>query len=132
MRIEPGTRHPYRLAVEARDGEAMAKALHPDVEFHAAPFREPVRGRDNVLLLLAALSTTFKKIEFTDEPWGETTYVFTVRVSLEGGHEIEIVDHVQSAEDGLVKRVTTFARPLESLQVVAERLSETHAELTSQ
>src|SRR5438874_11589018 len=130
MRPKPSTTHPYRRAVEARDGQAMAKALHPEVTFHAAPFKEPVRGRDNVLRLLATLSALFKKIEFTDELWGDESYVFVVGVTLEGGHHIEIVDHVQHDDDLLVKRVTTYARPLDSLRLVAERLADTHANLT--
>lgn len=130
MRMEAPTSHPYRRAVEARDGEAMAKALHPDVSFHAAPFDEPIRGRDNVLGFLGALSALFKEIEFTDELWGEGSYAFTVRVTLDGGHHIEIVDHLRHDDDLVVTRVTTFARPLASLQVVADRLADTHAHLS--
>ena len=73
---------------------------------------------------------TGEQVWESDEVWGDKSYVFAVTVTLHGGQYIEVVDHVQHDDDLHVKRVTTYARPLASLQVLAERLADTHAQLT--
>lgn len=126
---ERGAPHPYRLAIEARDADAVLKSLHPDVSFCPAPFAEPIQGRDNVLAFLAVLATVFEKPEITDELWGDASYAFTFRDRVEG-YDVEVVDHLQLDAGGLVTRITTTARPLASLRLLAGKLADAHAELS--
>jgi hypothetical protein len=120
--------HPYRRALEARDAEALAAVLHPDVTFYTPAFEAPLRGRDTVLALFGVLATVFEDPEITDELAGEGTHAITFRLSVEG-HPIEGVDHLQLAEDGRVRSITVSMRPLASLQVLAARMAATYAEL---
>lgn len=122
--------HPYRSALEARDGEALAATLRPDVTFHTPAFDEPVRGREKVLALFAVLATVFEDPEVTDELSGDGSHAIVFRLAV-NGHPIEGVDHLELDEEGLVRRVTVTMRPLASVQVLAERMAETHASLTA-
>jgi hypothetical protein len=120
--------HPYRAALEARDAEALAATLHPDVVFHAPAFEKPLRGRDAVLRLFGVLASVFEDPEITDELTGEGSHAITFRLTVDG-FPIEGVDYLQLGEDGRVRSITVSMRPLESLQVLAGRVAETYASL---
>ena len=122
--------HPYRTALESRDAEALAAALHPDVIFDTPAFEEPIRGRDNVLALFWVLATEFENPEITDELSGDGSHAVTFRLSVDG-HPIQGVDYLQLDEAGLVRRITVSMRPLASLQAVADRMADTVANLTA-
>lgn len=120
--------HPYRAALEARDAEALAAALHPDVTFHSPVFDYPLRGRDRVVALFGVLATVFEDPEITDELGGQGTHAITFRLSVDG-HPIEGVDHLQLDVDGRVRTITVSLRPLASMQVLAARVAEPYATL---
>jgi len=121
--------HPYRTALERRDPEALAAILAPDVEFHTPAFEKPIEGRDNVLALFAVLASVFEDPEITDELSGDGTHAIVFRLTVDG-HPIEGVDHLRLDADGRVRRITVTMRPLESLRVLADRMAETHANLS--
>jgi hypothetical protein len=115
------TTHPYRAALEARDPEQLAATLHPEVVFDTPAFEEPIRGRDNVLVLFGVLATVFEDPEITDELSGEGSYAIVFRLTVDG-HAIDGVDYLRLDEEGLVRRITVTMRPLASLQVLVERV----------
>jgi hypothetical protein len=124
------TPHPYRTALENRDPEALFNALHPDVIFHTPAFEEQVLGREKVLALFGVLATVFEDPVITDELTGDGSHAIAFRLRVDG-HPIEGVDHLQLDEDGLVRRITVTMRPLSSLQVLADRMAGTVANLSS-
>src|SRR5919201_3002300 len=111
--------HPYRIALDRRDGQALVESLHPDVSFYTPAFPEPIHGRDNVLALFAALASVFEEPEIVDELAGEGTHAIVVRLSVEG-HPIDAVDYLELDDEGLVRRITVMMRPLSSVRVLAE------------
>jgi hypothetical protein len=123
-------RHPYRVALEAGDPEALAAALHPDVILDTPGFEAPVRGRDNVLALFSVVASNTESLEITDEFWGDGSHVLIFRLTVEG-NQIDGADYLQLDEDGLVKRITISMRPLRTLQALSQRLADTHARLTT-
>jgi SnoaL-like domain len=124
------TPHPYRTALEARDAEALAAALHPDVTFHSPAFEDPLRGRDTVLALFGVLATVFEDPEITDELAGDGTHAITFRLGVDG-HPIEGVDYLQLDEDGRVRSITVSMRPLASVQALAARMAESFSNLAA-
>jgi hypothetical protein len=121
--------HPYRSALELRDAEALAAALHPDVILETPAFEEPIRGRDSVLAIFGVLATVFEDPEIIDELSGDGSHAITFRLSVEG-HPIQGIDYFQLDEEGLVRRIMVTMRPLGPLQALAERMAETVANLT--
>jgi hypothetical protein len=120
--------HPYRTALENRDPEALMAALHPEVVFYPPGFVEPVRGRENVLMLFGLLGSVFEDPEITDELEGDGSHVITFRLGVDG-HPIEGVDYLKLDQDGLVTSITVSMRPLPSVQVLTERMRETVTQL---
>jgi hypothetical protein len=118
------TRHPYRTALENRDPEALRDALHPDVVFWTPAFIEPVRGRDNVLMLFGVLGTLFEDPAITDELDGEGTHAIAFRLKVEG-HEIEGVDHLELDKGGRVTTIMVSMRPLPAVEVLRDRMRAT-------
>ena len=122
--------HPYRAALEAGDPDALAAALHPDVILDTPGFEAPIRGRDNVLTLFGVLASNIESIEFIDEFWGDGSHALIFRLSVDGS-QIDGADYLQLDADGLVKQITISMRPLPYVQVLAERLADTHARLST-
>jgi hypothetical protein len=122
-------RHPYRAALENRDAAALLETLHPDVIFDTPAFEESIRGRENVLALFGVLATVFEQPEITDELSGEGSRALVFRLSVDG-HPIEGVDYLELDEENRVRRITVSMRPLASLQVLADKMAETVANLT--
>jgi hypothetical protein len=122
--------HPYRTALENGDVAGLFEALHPDVIFDTPAFETPVRGRLNVLALFGVLATVFEDPVVTDELSGEGSHAITFCLSVDG-HAIQGVDYLELDEQGRVRRITVTMRPLASLQVLAKRMAETVAELTT-
>lgn len=122
------TRHPYRVALESRDGAALQEVLHPDVTFYSPGFVEPVKGRDNVMILFAALGDIFEDPQVVDELEGDGTRAIAFRMTVDG-HPLEGVDHLQLDDSGRVVRITVSMRPLPSLQILSDRIRETIAEI---
>lgn len=122
--------HPYRIALENRDGGALAAALHLDVVLDTPAFDTPIYGRDRVLAFFIQLATVVADLKITDELWGERTHAISFRLRVDG-HPIEGVDYLQLGEEDLVKRITVTARPLASVQVLAERMADTVAKLSA-
>jgi hypothetical protein len=122
------TPHPYRTALESRDAEALAAALHPDVTFDSPAFDAPLRGRDTIVGLFAVLAGVFEDPEITDELVGDGTRAITFRLSVDG-RPIEGVDYLRLDEEGLVRSITVSLRPLSSVLVLAARMAEPYTRL---
>jgi hypothetical protein len=122
------TPHPYRSALENRDGQALMESLHPEVSFHSPAWSEPIVGRDNVMTLFAKLAEVFENPVIVDELEGRETRAIVFKLEVDG-HPIEGVDHLEIDGDGRVRRVTVFMRPLASLEALAKRMRATVSEL---
>ncbi|MFL5907846.1 MAG: nuclear transport factor 2 family protein [Solirubrobacterales bacterium] len=120
--------HPYRSALENRDGQALMEALHPEVSFHSPAWSEPIVGRDKVMMLFAKLAEVFEYPVIIDELEGEGTRAIVFRLEVDG-HPIEGTDYLELADDARVQRITVFMRPLASLEALANRMRETVSEL---
>src|SRR5256885_2116872 len=116
--------HPYRTALEARDGEALAAALRPDVVFFPAGFEQPIRGRANVLAFFMVLVTIFEDPVIVDELVGEGTRAIAFELQVDG-QPLEGVDHLVLDDEGLVSEITVTMRPLAPLQILTDRLRDT-------
>jgi ketosteroid isomerase-like protein len=116
--------HPYRTALEERDGDALREALHPEVIFFTPGFEEPIKGRDNVLMLFAVLADLFEQPVILDELEGKVSHAIAFRLVVQG-HSIEGVDRLEFDDQGRVVRVIVTMRPLDAVQVLADRVHET-------
>lgn len=116
------TPHPFRTAVENRDVDAMVSCLDPRVTFHSPVAFTPFVGHDQVRELFVALLEVFEGFHYVDELAGDGTHALIFRASI-GDVQIQGLDHMVLADDGLVTEFTVMVRPLSA----AIRLAETMA-----
>lgn len=114
---------PFRTAVERRDVDAMAAALHPDVVFHSPAVFQPYQGREATMALLRHVLEVFEDFRYLDELSGEGSHglVFAARV---GDRTLQGWDYLQLDDDGLITELTVMVRPLSGLMALAQAMSE--------
>ena len=120
--------HPVRAAVEARDIEALAALLAPDVVFNSPVAFHAFTGRDTVAEVLSNVMEVFTDFVYVDELDGEDTHalVFTAGV---GGRAVQGLDHLRYDADGLVSEFTVMVRPLSGVIALAEAMGPRVAHL---
>lgn len=114
-------RHPFRLAVEADDTDAVTELLHPDVEFRSPAVHRPYHGRAAVAHLLHHAKATLAGLTYFDELHGDDTVAlfFTARV---GDKDVEGLDHLTLDADGRITRLRVMIRPLSGLIATAQTM----------
>jgi hypothetical protein len=114
-------RHPFRLAVEADDMDAVTALLHPEVEFRSPAVHRPYHGRTAVTHLLRHAKATLAGLTYIDELHGEgsVALIFTAQV---GDKEVEGLDHLTLDEDGRITRLRVMIRPLSGLIATAQTM----------
>ena len=94
----------FREAVQHRDLDAMAAALHPDVVFHSPAVFKPYEGREATIGLLRHVLEVFEDFRYLDELSGDGSHglVFAARVG----------------------DLTVMVRPLSGLIALAQAMAE--------
>jgi hypothetical protein len=115
-------RHPFRVAAEAHDADALVATLACDVVLHSPVTFHPYVGREavgGVLRLVAEAFEDWRCISELHDPTGTIAFVFRARV---GHRELEGVDLLRFGADGLVADLTVAIRPLSGLIALAQAI----------
>lgn len=107
-------RHPFIVAIEARDHAALADTLAPDVVLHPAVTRTVFGGRETVAELYASVLEAFEELEVVDELRGGDTHAFFWRGRIDGRF-VEGSDRLRLDGAGKVREITVVGRPLSGL-----------------
>jgi hypothetical protein len=114
--------HPFRVAAEAHDADALVATLAPDVVLHSPVTFHPYVGREAVGGVLQMVADAFEDwhciAELHDSP-GIVAFVFRARA---GQRELEGVDLLRLNADGLVADLTVMIRPLSGLIALAQAI----------
>ena len=115
---------PFRAAVEARDHDALLRALAPDVVLRSPIFEVPFTGIEEAGDLFAVLLEEIWPFTYLDEIAGDPHLLhFTAEIK---GEELEAIDLLRFDDEGRVKEITVFFRPFPA---VAAFLSATGPKL---
>jgi SnoaL-like domain len=103
---------PLRLAMEARDVDAIVDAFAPDAEF-----RSPLTGKlvfKGRARIEAVAKVTLEVLEdfhyYTEEMVNDRTGFLVAQAQIDG-LDVEIVDRIQFHPDGKIQTLTVFFRP---------------------
>ena len=122
--------NPFRAAVEAHDLDRAVALLDDDVVFRSPVVFKPYHGRDEVAVLLGAVSRVFEDFRYEREIGGpdaaDHALVFRARV---GDREIEGCDFLHTGDNGLIDEFFVMVRPLSAALALAEAMK---AELAPQ
>jgi hypothetical protein len=111
-------RNPLREAMVARDIGLLERSLADDVVLRSPIFSVPFEGKPDAVRLFAALYEVLGEMTYlVDEPGDPAVFVWRTDVK---GEPLEGVDLVTYDEDGLVKEVTVFMRPLRGIAAFAD------------
>lgn len=115
--------HPFRAAIEARDIDAAAALLSPDVEFRSPVAFVPYRGRDTAAAVLHAVSNVFEDFSYLREIGASDSrdhaLVFQARV---GDKHVEGCDLLRTDENGLIEELVVMVRPMSAMLALAEAM----------
>jgi SnoaL-like domain len=116
------TPHPFRLAAEAKDLEAMTTTLREDVVLHSPILFRGFEGREIVIGVLTHVAATLEDFRYTDELAEADTVVLRFKARV-GDRELEGIDFLELDEQGLVKELTVFMRPLSAINAFNEQMA---------
>jgi SnoaL-like domain len=114
--------HPFRLAAEAKDLEAMTATLREDVVLHSPILFRGFEGREIVTGVLTHVVATLEDFRYTDELADERTVVLRFKARV-GDRELEGIDFLELDEQGLVRELTVFMRPMSALTAFNEQMA---------
>ena len=114
--------HPFRLAAEAKDLEAMAATLREDVVLHSPILFRGFAGREIVTGVLTHVAATLEDFRYTDELAEDGTVVLRFKARV-GDRELEGIDFLELDEHGQVRELTVFMRPMSALTAFNERMT---------
>ena len=115
--------HPFRRAAEAKDIELMAETLRDDVVLHSPILFRGFEGREIVTQVLTHVAATLEDLAYVDELAGERTVALRFKARVED-RELEGIDFLELDEDGRVRELTVFMRPMSALTRFNERMAE--------
>lgn len=107
--------HPFRRAAEAKDLELMRETLCEDVVLHSPILFRGFEGRDTALAVLSHVVELLEDFRYTDELAGEDSVCLRFKATVGGDREIEGIDFLELDEEGRVRELTVFMRPLSAV-----------------
>jgi hypothetical protein len=113
--------HPFQRAFLARDTDAIAEMLAPDVVLNSPIISTQFRGRAEVADLFGAVLEALEEFRYTDTIEAEFTLVvaFNARAGRQG---LQGVDLFRFDENGKISEITVLIRPLAGLTALAAAL----------
>ena len=115
----------FREAVEAWDVDRLVSLMTEDVTFRSPVVHKPYQGRDEVAVILRAVSRVFEGFRYDREIGAEDSadhaLVFRARV---GDREVEGCDFLHVNEDGLIDEFFVMVRPLSGALALAEAMRD--------
>lgn len=114
--------HPFRLAAENKDLEAMTATLREDVVLHSPILFRGFEGREIVTQVLTHVAATLEDFRYTDELAEDGIVVLRFKARV-GDRELEGIDFLELDEQGLVRELTVFMRPMSALTAFNEQMA---------
>jgi hypothetical protein len=113
----------FRRAVEAGDVEGVIETLAPDVVLHSPiTARFDFNGRDEVRDLLRSVFATIDGIRYFADVGDDRTRALFYRGSV-NGEPLEEATRIELDDEGRIKEITLFFRPLPGLATLTAALA---------
>jgi hypothetical protein len=113
--------HPFRRAAEAKDLDLLTETLREDVVLHSPILFRGFEGREAVGHVLSHVAATLEDLTYVDELAGEGTVCLRFKAKV-GDRELEGIDFLELDDEGRVRELTVFMRPLSAINAFNERM----------
>ncbi|HMJ73803.1 MAG TPA: nuclear transport factor 2 family protein [Solirubrobacterales bacterium] len=114
--------HPFRLAAQAKNLQAMEATLREDVVLHSPILFRGFESREIVIQVLTHVAATLEDFRYTDELAGDGSVVLRFKARV-GDRELEGIDFLELDEEGRVAELTVFMRPMSALTAFNEQMA---------
>jgi hypothetical protein len=113
----------FRQAAESKDFSAIDELFDEGVVFKSPVVYKPYEGRQAVGMLLGAVAQVFEDFRYTDqtETGDAAALAFSARV---GDRELDGIDFLRFDEDGRVKEMAVYVRPMSGVNALAEAMAK--------
>lgn len=115
--------HKFRVAVEAKNFEAVPTMLAENAVFRSPVVFRPFEGKEYVAAVLLAAFRTLEDFRYENELSSEDgrdhALVFKARV---GDKDVHGCDFIHENADGQIEEFTVMLRPLSAVQAVGEAM----------
>lgn len=116
--------HPFRVAVEARDPEAMSALLAENVVFTSPVAFKPYHGKPMTAAILRGVLRVFEGFryirEIDDAGGRDHALVFEATVN---GVTVQGCDFLRFNDRGLIEEFTVMVRPLSGANALSEAMA---------
>lgn len=111
----------FRRAAEAKDFAGGEELFAEDVTFRSPVVFKPYEGREALGVLLGAVVQVLEDFRYVEQvETGDTAVLmFEARV---GGRDVQGVDILRFADDGLIREMIVMVRPMSGLQALGEAM----------
>ncbi|HYH60374.1 MAG TPA: nuclear transport factor 2 family protein [Solirubrobacterales bacterium] len=111
----------FRRAAESKDFAAGTDLFAEDVTFKSPVVFKPYEGPDALSVVLGAVVQVFEDFRYVEQVEDGNTAVlmFEARV---GERELQGVDILKFAEDGLISELIVMVRPMSGMHALAEEM----------
>jgi hypothetical protein len=111
----------FRKAAESKDFSALDDLFSEDVSFRSPVVYKPYEGREAVATLLGAVAQVFEDFRYTDQV--ETDDVAVLAFSARAGEkELDGIDLLRFDDDGKVREMAVYVRPMSGVTALAEAM----------
>jgi hypothetical protein len=113
----------FRAAAEGKDFFAIDDLFAEDVTFRSPVVFKPYEGREAVAMLLGAVVQVFEDFRYTDhvETGDAAALAFSARV---GDRELDGIDFLRFDEEGRIKDMAVYVRPMSGVHALAEAMKQ--------
>jgi hypothetical protein len=115
--------HLFRRAAEAKDIDLARSALREDVVLHSPVLFRPFEGRDVAMHVIATVAQLLPDLTYVHEVASDDVVALHFTATI-GDLEIEGIDLLELDEDGLVRVLTVFMRPLTAVTQFRDAMAE--------
>jgi hypothetical protein len=120
----------FRAAAEAKDFSAIDEIFAEAVVFRSPVVFKPYEGREAVAMLLTAVVQVFEDFRYTEhvESGDNAALAFSAHI---GDRELEGIDLLRFDDDGKVRDMAVYVRPMSGLNALAEAMQRKLAETSA-
>jgi hypothetical protein len=118
----------FRAAAEGKDFRTVEEIFTEDVTFRSPVVFKPYEGREAVAMILGAVVQVFEDFRYTDQV--ETGDVATLAFSaMVGDRQLDGIDLLRFGDDGRVRELAVYVRPMSGVSALAEAMGRKLEEL---
>jgi hypothetical protein len=113
----------FREAAEGKDFSAIDEIFSTEVTFRSPVVYKPYEGREAIGMVLSAVVQVFEDFRYTEqvETGSTAALAFSARV---GDREVEGIDLLRFDDDGKVRELAVYVRPMSGVNALAEAMGK--------